>query len=260
MRAPGACYAGLAYDSIGSGPAVLLLHGLSYDRRIWSPFVTQLVPNYRCIAVDLPGHGESPDLDSPDAYHPVKIADRLHALVEHLGAGRPLVIGHSLGGALATFYAAAVSVRGVINIDQSLRLGPMATAIQHLRQELSGPGFDTVWAQMRSGFGIESLPEQARALEQMLSHPRRNIVLGFWDILLNSEADALQAYVDAALGRIGAPYVSFHGTDPGSGYQDWLRARTKSAQLVYHPGAGHFPHFVDPGELIGLIRDFAPAK
>lgn len=50
----------LAYDAHGTGhPALVLVHGLTFDRRSWQPIVDALAGSARTIAVDMPAHGES---------------------------------------------------------------------------------------------------------------------------------------------------------------------------------------------------------
>jgi pimeloyl-ACP methyl ester carboxylesterase len=49
----------LAYDDEGAGTPVVLLHGLTFDRRSWRPIIERLGGSVRSIAVDLPAHGES---------------------------------------------------------------------------------------------------------------------------------------------------------------------------------------------------------
>ena len=53
---------GLAYDRIGSGPPLVLLHGVGHRRQAWGAVLDRLTPHRDVIAVDLPGHGESPPL------------------------------------------------------------------------------------------------------------------------------------------------------------------------------------------------------
>jgi hypothetical protein len=56
----------LSYELAGMGRPIIFVHGLTYDRRIWRPIVDLLSADFTCIAVDLPGHGESLDLTSYD--------------------------------------------------------------------------------------------------------------------------------------------------------------------------------------------------
>ena len=70
MTTPASAHAivgGLAADDFGHPdhrPPIVLLHGLTFDRRMWRPALGELAlldPGRRAIAVDLPGHGELPD-------------------------------------------------------------------------------------------------------------------------------------------------------------------------------------------------------
>lgn len=97
----------LAYERHGSGPPLVLLHGVGHRRQAWNAVLDLLAPHRTVIAVDLPGHGESPPLKA-DGQPPVRvIADEIIDLFGELGLERPNVAGNSLGGALALLAAAA---------------------------------------------------------------------------------------------------------------------------------------------------------
>jgi 3-oxoadipate enol-lactonase len=87
----------LAYDDVGSGPAVVLVHGYPLCRQMWLPQVEVLVAaGYRAITPDLRGFGES---EAPDGPYSMSIfADDLAALLSHLGIERAVVGGMSMGG------------------------------------------------------------------------------------------------------------------------------------------------------------------
>ncbi|SFR28295.1 Pimeloyl-ACP methyl ester carboxylesterase [Lentzea waywayandensis] len=102
-----------ATDFGGDGTPFLLLHGLGGDRSVWETLAPQL--DGRVVAVDLRGHGESPD--GPWEWEAV--LDDLDAAAVHFGLDNPVVVGHSLGGILAGMWAlrhpscpAAVSLDG----------------------------------------------------------------------------------------------------------------------------------------------------
>ena len=52
----------LAYERVGSGPPLVLLHGVGHRRQAWYPVLDRLTEHREVILVDLPGHGESPPL------------------------------------------------------------------------------------------------------------------------------------------------------------------------------------------------------
>src|ERR1700730_4546977 len=75
---------------------VLLVHGFTADSSDWIWQIPHLASAYRVIAVDLRGHGRSSA--PPDGYGPVSLAEDLAGLIDYLGVGQVVAIGHSLGG------------------------------------------------------------------------------------------------------------------------------------------------------------------
>jgi pimeloyl-ACP methyl ester carboxylesterase len=92
---------GLAFERAGSGPPLVLLHGVGHRRQAWGAVLDRITPHRDVIAVDLPGHGESPPL--PDGATPVLplMLDAVTALLDELGLDRPHIAGNSLGGRVA---------------------------------------------------------------------------------------------------------------------------------------------------------------
>jgi pimeloyl-ACP methyl ester carboxylesterase len=91
----------------GAGPAVVLLHGLFVDHSSWSEVTARLRHDFRLIAPDLPGFGES---EKPPAsrfpYGVDAFAEAIADMYAGLGIGRASVVGHALGGAVALTLAA----------------------------------------------------------------------------------------------------------------------------------------------------------
>jgi pimeloyl-ACP methyl ester carboxylesterase len=104
-----------ARDYGGDGPDVLLIHGGGRNIHDWDEVVARL-DGMRVAAMDLRGHGESSVVEAWDWDGAV---GDVRALVTELGMRRPIVVGHSLGGMVASEYAARYECAGVINVDGS---------------------------------------------------------------------------------------------------------------------------------------------
>lgn len=106
----------LAFEAIGEGPPVLLLHGLFASAAHWGEVAAGLARSHRVLAVDLRNHGASPRCRDM-AY--AAMADDVLRLIEREGLQRPAVIGHSMGGnvAMALALTAPWSVGRVAVID-----------------------------------------------------------------------------------------------------------------------------------------------
>ncbi|HKB31549.1 MAG TPA: alpha/beta fold hydrolase [Streptosporangiaceae bacterium] len=91
--------AALNYERRGSGPPLVLLHGIGHRWQAWEPVLDRLAAEHDVIAVDLPGFGGSPPLSGASGI--ADIAAALTAFFGQLGLDQPHVAGNSLGGALA---------------------------------------------------------------------------------------------------------------------------------------------------------------
>jgi pimeloyl-ACP methyl ester carboxylesterase len=89
----------LAFDTQGSGPPLVLLHGIGSRRGVWDPVADALAREHRVIAVDMPGFGDSP----PEDFEPTEAGytARLERWFAEQGLGRPHVAGNSMGGGIA---------------------------------------------------------------------------------------------------------------------------------------------------------------
>lgn len=84
------------YKETGSGTPLVLLHGYCGSHRYWDEVAPMLAETYRVITPDLRGHGESQASDG--VYTMELLADDVAALLDKLGIGKAVLLGHSLGG------------------------------------------------------------------------------------------------------------------------------------------------------------------
>ena len=91
------------YSDHGSGPAVLMLHGWACDGSDWIWLATDLAADHRVIVVDHRGHRRSTPTAGP--YGPKVLADDAVKLLRHLSIDRAVVVGHSMGGLVASVLA-----------------------------------------------------------------------------------------------------------------------------------------------------------
>jgi pimeloyl-ACP methyl ester carboxylesterase len=157
--------AGLAVDDYGHADdrtPLVLLHGLTFDRSLWRPALTELHridPGRRALALDLPGHGASPGWPSYDIQG---LARGVYHAVQEAGLHAPIVVGHSIAGIIATAYAAQYPTGGIINVDQPLQVAAFAGLLQSLADKLRGPEFPAVWQMFAASMHTELLPAAAQ--------------------------------------------------------------------------------------------------
>jgi pimeloyl-ACP methyl ester carboxylesterase len=114
----------IAYDDIGRGPLVVLIHGSPGSARAWQPVARQLESRFRVISPNLPGYGATtrppPGLPS-DSSHAARL---IESLLD--GLARPAVLaGHSYGGVVALLLA----LRGVVKPGALVLFEPVAVPL-----------------------------------------------------------------------------------------------------------------------------------
>jgi pimeloyl-ACP methyl ester carboxylesterase len=211
----------LAYEVAGSGPPLILLHGLSGSGRWWGRNVPAFADSFRTYAVDLPGFGESRGvrwsrLDD--------IADRLADWLVDEGVSRAHVAGHSLGGAVA----ARLAARHPDHIDR-LVLVDAAIRLQWTRT-IARP------AHVMRGIGRGSLEFAPLLVRDLLRCRPRSFVA--------ATVDALQTDWEPHLKQITAPTLVVWGERDAImpralGHE--IAAVVPGARLITLAEAGHNP-------------------
>lgn len=93
-----------SYYEGGDGPTIVLLHGFAANKETWLEMAKGLTDHFHVVIPDLPGWGESSRNDGGDYGIPAQ-ASRLEAFAAAVGAQRFLLVGQSMGGAIAGVYA-----------------------------------------------------------------------------------------------------------------------------------------------------------
>ncbi len=129
----------VAYRRAGTGPSVVLIHGVGLQKAIWGPQMDALVADHDVVAMDMPGHGGSSR--PPDAPLLADYSDAVLALLDGLGIERAHVVGHSMGALVALDFALAHPgrVAGVVAVNAVFcRTAAQRAAIAARVDELKG--------------------------------------------------------------------------------------------------------------------------
>jgi pimeloyl-ACP methyl ester carboxylesterase len=245
----------LAYEACGDGPPVVFLHGLTFNRTSWRPIVERLCARFACLAIDLPGHGDSPGpprlLD--------EVAAGVHELLAERGIDRPVVVGHSMAAGIAALYAASYPVAGMVNVDQPLDVRPFAHLVHQLAPALRGDDFYTAFEPFRQSIGVEMLPEPERFTVAASQCIRQDLVLGYWDEVLHGRPEDLQARIDETAGAIRAPCLAVFGHSLSAEERNHLRRLLPTLELEEWPDHGHLVHLVAPDRFARRLAAFVEA-
>ena len=252
-------YAGLAAtERTGTDPAApafVLLHGLTFDGRMWEPVVAELPPAHRAIAFDLPGHGGSPPLSGRGL---APVVDAVHAAVVAAGLETPIVVGHSIGGPLASIYASRHPTAGAVSIEAPIRLEPFAEMLRVVAPRLTGPGFGEFWSRIDASMQVDRVPAKYRDLVRRDGRPVQDLFLRYQaDLLERPLAEVLEWRDEgmAAVGASGVPYMCLLANAPDPADVAWLTGLVPQAEVVVWPVAHHFPHVTRPALFAGLLGE-----
>lgn len=134
----------------GEGPPIVLLHGPAAYGAAWLRVIPDLVTNWRVVAPDLPGHGASDPFAA--AMDLGRVIDWLDDLIERTCAMPPVLVGHTIGGAIAARFASERSdqVAGLVLVD-TLGLRPFrpdpafGAAVHEFMSAPSEQTLDRLW-------------------------------------------------------------------------------------------------------------------
>lgn len=241
------------------GPVAVCVHGLTTPSRIFDPLVTDLVARgYRVLTYDLPGRGFTPP--QAGAQDLRFFSDQLAELLDELGVDEvDLLVGYSMGGAIATSFTA-------VRADQVERLvllapvgfvtdpGPMAEVIRRL------PALGD-WLMLGLGPAVLGRailgPPDLEAVQRAELRKR-----GYFAAVVSSLRHAMAASLGAEhkeIAALGVPLLAVWGEEdrviPVSNMGRLAQVNRKAHQVMV-AGADHRLPFTHSADVAGAIREF----
>ena len=249
--------------SQGGGRSVVFLHGNSCSARTWRPLLEgSFGLRFRCLALDLPGHGHSARAADHAQYSLPGYAAVLAGFAESLDAADAVVVGWSLGGHIALEAAPAMlAVPGFVIFGTP----PVRSADQLSQAFLPTPA-------MGVGFTEVLSEDAARSFAACFTAPGSTLPLDEFvaDILATDGAARASMFASVQLGRFAdelailarlrQPLAILHGEGEQLANLDYIKGLTipslwrSEVQLI--PGAGHAPHQETPGQFAELLEQF----
>jgi 3-oxoadipate enol-lactonase len=245
----------MAYESVGSGHPVVLLHAFPFDSRMWRDTAAVLAKRVQVITPDLRGFGHS-DLGS-DRYSISDLADDVAALLDALSVPTATLGGMSMGGYVALAFAARhpKRLRSLILADTKA-----AADSPEARQAREG-SINLVESQGVAAMLDKQIPRllSAHADDRLRAEVRR---LG--EQVPSTVIAGIRALRDRPdrtpeLASIKVPTLLLVGTDdvlsPPAEAED-MAARIPQARVVLIPGAGHLSNLENPDAFTAALMGF----
>ncbi len=238
---------------IGSGPDVIWLHGLGEHSASFNAIAAhESFAGFTHVLPDLPGYGRS-------AKHETRGLDSIQSLAEFLvpwvasHAPRPILVGHSMGGVLATLIAERLPISAIVNVDGNLTRGDCtfsAEAAGHGRDEFVATGFDAMRARVT----------ERGATEPALASYHTALLRADADMFHRNAIDLVSMSTTETLGpRLAAvsARVLFVAGLPG-GICERSRAQLEklAIQWIGIAPAGHWPFIDQPDAFAAAVGPF----
>jgi pimeloyl-ACP methyl ester carboxylesterase len=247
----------IAYERVGEGPPLVLVHGAAVDSRMWQPQLAALADEFTVVAWDEPGAGRSWDV--PAGFGLADYADCLPALIDALDLGPSHVAGLSWGGTVAQelyrhhpeLVATLILVDTYAGWKGSLPEEEVRARLEGVRQMLAaGAGeFDPVLPGLFAGDPpAEFLP----LLEEMAADVRPESMRTA--LFVMAEADQREL-----LPRIAVPTLLIWGESDGRSPLSVARQLEQAipdTKLAVIPGAGHVSNLEQPELFNDIVREF----
>jgi pimeloyl-ACP methyl ester carboxylesterase len=244
-------------ERAGSGGTLLLLHGYSDSGRSFEPVVPWLPADWRVLAPDQRGHGDS---DRPEGgYAMAELAADAAALLDEAGVASATVVGHSMGSLVAQQLVLdhPRRVARLVLIGGAPRMDPAVVAL--LESDVRALG-DPVPEAFVRGFQVSTIrqPVPGARLEQAIAESRK-LPARVWRALLDGFA---HFDVTACLGEVACPTLLVWGAHDayfGRADQERLLAGIPGARLRVYEEAGHATHWEEPARFAHDLAAFVAA-
>jgi pimeloyl-ACP methyl ester carboxylesterase len=271
-----------AFRIAGSGPALLLIHGIGDNSMAWQPVHSKLARRFTVIAPDLLGHGQS---DKPRAdYSVAAYANGMRDLLSVLGVDQVTVVGHSLGGGVAMQFAyqfpqmverlVLIGAGGVTkDVNVALRLASLpggSEALSLLRLPLVLPALQVAGHLLGSVIGSTGLGRDLPNALRILTDLPEPTASAAFSRTLRAVVDwrgQVVTMLDRCYLTESVPVQLVWGEQDAVipvSHAHMAHAAMPGSRLDIFPGAGHFPFHHDPDRFVELVEHFidgtAPAR
>jgi pimeloyl-ACP methyl ester carboxylesterase len=260
------------YRTIGSGPTVVLIHGMINSSRHWETVARDLAGSYRVIAPDLIGHGDAatPRGDYSLGAHAASIRD----LLTTIGVERATIVGHSLGGGVAMqfFYQFPQRTERLVLISSGglgddvsplLRSAalPGSGALLRLATRplfvgaLAGAGAKLRQRGVTAGVNLQAV---ARALGPLQEPGSRRAFLQTLRAVIDVQGQKVSASDRLYLLGEMPTLIAWGDRDRTIPIEHGLEAAEAIPNCRFEtiPGAAHFPNLEKPDALAAILADF----
>lgn len=246
-----------AFDARGDGelPTTVVLHGIGSAATSFAPTITGLKRHVRrIVAPDLPGHGFSPA--PPARVTPRTLFESVKDLLDAVADEPMLLVGNSLGGALALRYA----------LESPSRVGALVLVSPAGARIAEGE-----WTELVAAFRVESIADARRLLTRIYARAPWYMPAFAPDFRAVMRRPSIRDLLDSAtlddfppperLGELGMPVLLVWGRServlPSSALE-YFRLHLPRHTVVEEPiGFGHCPHIDDPKGLVRRIVEFS---
>lgn len=260
------------YRAAGSGPLLVLLHGIAGSSSTWEEVGGWLERGHRVIAPDLLGHGES--AKPRGDYSLGSYANLVRDLLGALGDERATLVGHSLGGGVAMQFAYQFPERCERLVLVSS--GGLGRDVHRLLRSAALPGAEIVLPMLCSRVTRSAVGHATHWLGRLGLRAGPDLEEVWRGFVSLGDADTRRAFLDTVRGVIdvGGQRVSasdrlylaeelpilivWGARDPliPAAHGEAAHERLPGSRLEVFPGAGHFPHRDDPRRFVNLLSDF----
>lgn len=271
-----------AFRVAGSGPAILLIHGIGDNSTTWSSVQSTLAQRFTVIAPDLLGHGKS---DKPRAdYSVAAYANGMRDLLSVLDIDRVTVVGHSLGGGVAMQFAyqfpqlvdrlILVGAGGVtkdVNIALRVASLPMASeALGLLRLPMVLPTLQMLGRAAGTVLGStglgQDLPDMLRILADLPEPTASSAFVRTLRAVVDWRGQVV-TMLDRCYLTQSVPVQLIWGSRDSVipvAHAQLAHAAMPGSRLEVFDGSGHFPFHDDPDRFVEVVEQFidstAPAS
>jgi pimeloyl-ACP methyl ester carboxylesterase len=249
------------YRIAGSGPPVVLIHGMINSSRHWEQVALRLAEHHTVIAPDLIGHGDSatPRGDYSLGAHAASIRDLLAAI----GVERASIVGHSLGGGVAMqfFWQFPARVERLALVSS----GGLGHEVSPLLRTIALPGASALLALVSRPFVLDALERRgvypravARALRPLEQPGAREAFIHTLRSVIDVRGQRVSA-TDRLYLLSRMPTLIVWGERDNTIPLAHGRAAHEAipdSRFETLPRAAHFPHLEDPAGLSAVLLDF----